>query len=201
MRALGPMYIRGRGLKQVAALGLDMMKRAVEKGSSGAANDLSRHYLLGAPGMPASRAESLKWLAVSAGRGNTEAMVTLGYMSMTAPPGAPSDERNLAMGYCWLMRAALLNQPQAQEKLSMMFARGEHDDHGNTVPIDLVQADMWFRLAARSPFHDNSQIRAMIEPQMTTDQISVAKRLVDAWQPRRTEELKALEIALPAAPR
>jgi len=85
MRALGPMVIRGRGVKQDPALGLDMMKRAVEKGSTGAANDLSRLYLLGAPGVPASRPESLKWLAVSAGRGNAEAMVTLGYMSMTTP--------------------------------------------------------------------------------------------------------------------
>ena len=200
MRALGPMYIRGRGVKQDPALGLDMMKRAVEKGSTGAANDLSRLYLLGAPGLPASRADSLKWLAVSAGRGNAEAMVTLGYTLMTVPNGVPSSERNLAQAFCWLMRAALLNQPQAQEKLSMMFARGEHDDHSNTVPIDLVQADVWFRLAARSPFHDNSQIRAMIEPQMTTDQLKEAKRVVDAWQPRRVEELKTLEIALPAAP-
>jgi len=85
MRALGPMVIRGRGVKQDPALGLDMMKRAAEKGSTGAANDLSRLYLLGAPGVPASRPESLKWLAVSAGRGNAEAMVTLGYMSMTTP--------------------------------------------------------------------------------------------------------------------
>ena len=127
-------------------------------------------------------------------------MVTLGYMSMTAPPGVPSSERNLAQAFCWLMRAALLDQPQAQEKLSMMFARGEHDDHGNAVPIDLVQADVWFRLAARSPFHDNSQIRAMIEPHMTTDQLNEAKRLVEAWRPHKVEELKALEIALPAAP-
>ena len=137
---------------------------------------------------------------MSAGRGNAEAMVTLGYTLMTVPNGVPSSERNLAQAFCWLMRAALLNQPQAQEKLSMMFTRGEHDDHGNTVPIDLVQADVWFRLAARSPFHDNSQIRAMIGPQMTTDQLNEAKRLVDAWQPRRVEELKTLEIALPAAP-
>jgi TPR repeat protein len=41
MRALGPMVIRGRGVKQDPALGLDMMKRAVEKGSTGAANDLA----------------------------------------------------------------------------------------------------------------------------------------------------------------
>jgi TPR repeat protein len=50
-RALGPMYIRGRGVKQDPALGLDMMKRAVENGSTGAANDLSRLYFVSAPGV------------------------------------------------------------------------------------------------------------------------------------------------------
>src|SRR5262249_31339697 len=123
--------------------------------------------------------------------------------SMTAPPGAPSSERNLVQAYCWLMRAALLNQPQAQEKLSMMFARGEHDDHGNTVPIDLVQADVWFRLAARNRFHDNSQIRAMIEPQMTTDQLNEAKRLVDdtasrLTRRRRQRNFQRFELVGPA---
>ena len=54
----------------------------------------------------------------------------------------PSGELNVAQAFCWLMRAALLNQPQAQEKLSMMFARDERDDQGNAVPVDLVQADV-----------------------------------------------------------
>ena len=67
-----------------------------------------------------------------------------------------------------------------------------------TTPAGVPSSE--FRLAARSPFHDNSQIRAMIEPQMTTDQLNEAKRLVEAWQPREAEELKMLEIALPAAP-
>ena len=87
MRALGPMYIRGRGVKQDPPLGIDLLKRAVEKSSSGAANDLSRLYLLGAPGVPASRSEALKWIAVSASRGNADAMVTLAFMSMNPPPG------------------------------------------------------------------------------------------------------------------
>jgi TPR repeat protein len=199
MRALGPMYIRGRGVKQDPALGLDLLKRAAEKGATGAASDLSRLYLLGAPGVPANRSEALKWITVSASRGNVDAMVTLGYMSMNTPGGVPSSERNVAQGFCWLMRAALLNQPQAQEQLSMMFSRGEHDDHGNVIPIDRVQADLWFRLAARSPYHDNSQIRATIEPQMTTEQLNEAKRLVEARQPRKVEELKTLTIALPSA--
>ena len=198
MRALGPMYIRGRGVRQDPAAGLDLMKRAVEKGSSGAANDLSHLYLLGAPGVPVNRIESLRWISISANRGNVEAMWTLGYSSMSTPSGVPSSERDVALGFCWLMRAALLDQPQAQEQLSMIFARGEKDDHGTMIPIDLVQADLWFRLAARSPYHDNSQIRAMIEPQMTTEQLGEAKRLIEAWRPHKVEELKAITIELPA---
>jgi TPR repeat protein len=200
MRALGPMYIRGRGVTQDPAFGLDLMKRAVEKGSSGAANDLSELYLRGAPGVPESRSEALRWLGVSANRGNVDAMVKLGYMSMNGPPNGRSNERYLAEGFCWLMRAALLDEPQAQEKLSMMFAGGEKDDHGTVIPVDLIQADLWFRLAARSPYHDNSQIRAMIEPHMTTAQLGEAKRLVELWQPRKFEELKAMTIATPASP-
>jgi len=199
MRALGPMYIRGRGVKQDPALGLDLMKRAVEKGSSGAANDLSHLYLLGAPGVAANRNESLRWISISANRGTVDAMLTLGYRSMNTPSGVPSTERNVAQGFCWLMRAALLDQPQAQEELSMVFARGEKDEYDTVIPIDLVQADLWFRLAARSPYHDNSQIRAMIEPQMTTEQLGEAKRLVEAWRPRKIGDLKAITIALPAA--
>ena len=38
-------------------------------------------------------------------------------------------------GICWLMRAALLDEPRAQEKLSMMFAGGEKDDHGTVIPV------------------------------------------------------------------
>ena len=68
------------------------------------------------------------------------------------------------------------------------------------VGVDLVQADMWFRLAARSPYHDNSQIRGAIEPKMTSDQINAAQRQVDAWRRHSFAELKTLPIALPARP-
>ncbi len=199
MRALGPMYIRGRGTKQDPPVGVDLMKQAADRGSSGAAADLAQLYLVGAPGLPPSRSEALKWLGVSAHQGNVDAMVRLGYMSMNRPADVPSSERDVAAGYCWLMRAALLDQPQAQEQLSMMLARGEKDDRGTVIPIDLVQADLWFRLAARSPYHDNSQVRAMIEPQMTSEQLGEAKRLVEGWHARTLQEIKGMPIALPAA--
>ena len=69
-----------------------MLKRAAELGSSGAESDLSRLYLLGAPGVPANRPEARKWLAASAGHGNLDAMKTLGYMGLqhAAPANAMS---------------------------------------------------------------------------------------------------------------
>jgi len=62
-----------------------------------------------------------------------------------------------------------------------------------------LTADLWFRLAARSPYHDNSQIRATVEPHMTTAQLGEAKRLVELWRPRQLEELKAMTIPMPAS--
>ena len=188
MRALGPMVIGGRGTRQDPAAGLDLLRRAAEKGSTGAEIDLSLLYRDGAPGVPQNRPESLKWLASSAGHGNVEAMVNLGYVSIGD---------TVATGFCWLMRAALLDQAQAQEKLSMVFANGAKDGHGMAIEPDLVQADLWFRLAARSPYHDNSQIRAMIEPHMTTEQLNQAKHLFEAWRPRTLAEVRAMTIALP----
>lgn len=161
MRALAPMYMGGRGTRQEPALVLSLLKQAADKGSSDAEKDLSQVYLHGAPGVAPNRPEALRWLAVSARHGNVDAMLNLGYMSMSTPIGVPSSQAYLAEGYCWLVRAALLDHPQAHEKLSMIFATGEKDSRGTTIAIDLIQADYWFRVAARSPYHDNSQIRAM----------------------------------------
>ena len=49
-----------------------------------------------------------------------------------------------------------------------------------------------------SPYHDNSQIRSMIGPNMTAEQRDETKRLFEAWRPRTAQELKTTLIALPA---
>ena len=210
MRALGPMMIRGRGTDQDVKGGIEMLVHAAQRGSAKAEQDLSDLYLMGAPGVPKDRTEAMRWLAVSAGHGNVDAMVNLGYMSMTAPimdldkvldTGhlPPRPKTSLVAGYCWLMRAALMDNPQAQEKLSMMFSSGEHDDDAR-LAADLIQADYWFRLAARSPYHDNSQIRGGIEPKMTTAQLDQAKHLFETWHALKFDEMKAMTIAFPGGP-
>jgi len=194
MRALAPMLMGGRGTKQDPAAGLAMLKAAVDKGSSDAEKDLSQLYLYGGPGVPANRPEAMRWLAISARHGNVDGMFSLGYMSLSSAPGSPKDAMN---AYCWIVRAAMLDDKAAQEKLSWMFVLGEKDDHGPAVPVDLMQADFWFKLAAQSPYHNNSQIRSSIEPKMTTAQLDDVKRQVGAWQPKKYEDLKTLSISMP----
>jgi TPR repeat protein len=195
MRALAPMIIAGRGAKQDPAQGLALLTRAAEMGSTEAENELFQLYQSGAPNIPANRAEAMKWLTMSARHGNIDAMNNLGYKSISAS----MNERNLIEGYCWLVRAAMTDNGQAQEKLALTFALGEKDGHGAVLAIDLIQADLWMRVAARSLYHDNSQIRSRIEPNMTTDQLNEAKRLFQAWRPLGVNELKAQTIALPAS--
>lgn len=195
MRALGPMIVRGRGVKPDPTAGVALMKRAFDQGAVGAAADLAQLYLVGALGLPADRGQYLAWMQAAARRGDSEAMLSIGYAAMNS--AGPAGDRDLALSFCWLMRAALLDNPRAQEKLSLTFAQGETDGR-YAIPADLVQADTWFRLAARNPFHDNSQIRGMIEPKMTSDDLDAAKRLIDAWRPRAFNDLKTLPIALPA---
>lgn len=193
MRALAPMIIGGRGTKQDAAAGLAMLKAAADKGSTEAERDLSQIYMNGAPGIPANRPEAMRWLGVSARHGNVDAMFSVGYMAMTAP----IKTKDVAEGYCWIVRAAMLDHKPAQEKLTNVFTLGEEDDRGVAIAADLAQADLWLRLAAQSPYHDNSQMRARIEPSMTTEQLDAVKSQVAAWKPKKFEELKALTIPLP----
>ena len=93
------------------------------------------------------------------------------------------------------MRAALVDQPDAQEKLTLLLSDGAKDDHGTAIHADMVQADMW--RAARNPYHDNPQNRSRIEPKMTTEQLNQAKHIFDAWHPHGMEEMRTLTINLP----
>jgi len=70
--------------------------------------------------------------------------------------------------------------------------------NGRTVIApDPIQADMWFRIGARSPFHDNPSIRHSIEMNMTSDELEQAKQLAADWHPRPLAEVLAMTIDPP----
>jgi TPR repeat protein len=195
MRALGPMLIRGRGVDQNPQAGIDLLKKAAALGSHDAERDLAGLYTLGTNGLPHDRETGMKWYAAAANHGDVDAMMTLGYMWMNAPINDSNFRTDVILGYCWLVRAAMLDKAQAQYELALIFSRGEHDSKGNDMPRDLIQADFWFRLGARNPEYDNSQVRGSVEPNMTTAQTDEAKARVAAWHKFDFAHMKAAKIA------
>src|SRR5438552_3350662 len=102
-------------------------------------------------------------------------------------------------GYRWLMRAALRDNYTAQADLSWLFSDPityGGDETRNMIAPDLVQADMWMRLAARDFAGGNSRIEA----QMTSAQIDEARKLVANWHPRSLAEVLVMNIDPPPAP-
>src|SRR5215469_1351928 len=193
MRALADMQVYGRGLPRDAEQSLALLRRAAAAGSAAAAEDLSNLFLRNAPGIPHNPAEGFRWMAESARFGNAAAMLNLGSMYFNFPEAAMRDP---AEGYRWLMRAALVDNPAAQEMLSGVLAQGAMVAARTVIPPDPIAADMWLRLAARSPFHDNASQRLQIESNMTAAQLAEAKDRAAAWHPSSLDEV--MTIPLPA---
>lgn len=151
MRALADMEIYGRGLARSAERGLALLRRAIRAGSAAAAEDLAQLHLDGAPGIDKNPSEGFHWMAESGRRGNVSAMASLGSIYLRHPDASLHDP---VEGYRWLMRAALLDDPAALEMLSELLAEGAMAGARAVIAPDPVAADMWLRLAARSPYHD-----------------------------------------------
>ena len=194
MRALADMTIYGRGGPRNPQEALALLHRAADKGSALAEQDLADLDLLGAPGVPLDVHQGLRWMAMSAQHGNLEAMEQLGSLYLHTPD--PSMQ-NPAEAYRWLVRASLLDAPRSQEALSILLADGAIVNGRTVIAPDPVQADMWFRVAARSPFHDNPSIRHSIETNMTSAQLEQAKKLAADFHPRPLAEVLAMTIAPP----
>jgi TPR repeat protein len=195
MRALGDMRIYGRGSPRDPEQGLQLFRRAVSAGSAVAAQELGTLYLRGAPGIPKNPAEGFRWEAESGHRGNIAAMRDLGSLYFHYLEAAFLDP---AEGYRWLMRASLADDPASQEMLSGVLAEGAMTGARIVIAPDPVAADMWLRLAARSPYHDNRSLRLRLEGSMTAAQLEEAKKRAAAWHPIPIREAAAMTIALPA---
>ena len=194
MRALADMRIYGRGAPRDPEAALALLRRAATAGDSDAEIDLANLYLIGAPGVPQNRGEGLRWMTEASNHGNIDAMHQLGYLYTHISDSAL---RNPAEGYRWLMRAALLDDFAAEEDLSVLLNEGAMTGAQAVIAPDPVSADMWLRLAARSPFHDNSSIRYRIESKMTSVQLDEAKKRAAGWKPHPLAEVLAMKIDPP----
>jgi TPR repeat protein len=210
MRALGLMIIRGRGLAQDKDAGIALLLKAAQHEAGGEIEfEIADLYLIGTNGLPHDHEEGMKWYAISASHGNLLAMATLGGLWENAPMIDLSKvletgripeqtfEPDIVQSYCWRMRAAMMGMPLAQYELALMRTRRTSDRRGNVIAPDLIQADFWFRLGARDPEYDNSQVRGAIEPKMTTAQLDQVKKMVGDWHKLDFEQMKAAKIAVP----
>ena len=213
MRVLAPMMIRGRGMAQDPQAGIALILKAAERSTDGETEyQIAQLYLIGTNGLAPDRAEALKWYARAASRGHVFSMALLGSLWERAPlmeladqmragqwPPKRTFEPDIVQSYCWRMRAALMGSALAQYELALMLTQRNSDKRGNVIEPDLVQADYWFRLGARDRQYDNSQVRAAIEPKLTTAQLDQAKKMVAGWRQLDLEQVKATPITVPGS--
>lgn len=156
------------------AAALKELMPLAQQGSSEAQVVLGTMYLKG-QGIAKDPNQALKWYTSSAEHGNAVGQFYMGSMYLMGA-GVPHDS---AQGLKWLGISANQGDSDSQVLLGLVYLQGN-----GGVPRDLVQADMWFHLAAsRGDPLAPRQIEA-IEKQMTPEEIAKAKALAGAWKPK-----------------
>lgn len=117
-----------------------------------------------------STKKPLKWLRLAAESGDSNAAYKLGRIY------AEGDGvlRDYETAVEWYLMAAKMGHAKAQNNLGVRY------DKGQGVPRDLVRAYSWFNLAAAQGHPQAKRNLSIIESQMTSEQIVIAKRLRDA---------------------
>jgi hypothetical protein len=81
--------------------------------------------------------------------------------------------RDPAEGHRWLMRAALINKPRRSRDAERGAGpKARWSAPAPSFPPDLIAADMWLRLATRSPFHDNASQQLQMVSNMTSARLA-----------------------------
>jgi hypothetical protein len=144
---------------------------AAKQGNAEAQLYLGKMYQLG-QGVPIDRDAAEKWFKASGDQGNAEAQFFLGAMYLLP-------RKDVAQGLMWMRLSAEQGNQDAQLLLGQTYMQGVKE-----LPRDLVQADMWMRLAAKNnlPFYE-LQVDGL-ERQMNSADIAKGKALAAAWKPR-----------------
>jgi len=157
------------------ATALRLLKPLAEQGDARAQNLLGFMYADG-KGVPQDDAEAMKWYRKAAEQGHTIAQLNLGIM-YDAGLGVTQDN---AEAMKWIRKAAEQGFAAAQVYLGQLYAKGRRG-----VPQDLVQAHLWYNLAAAITGNkDAVEYRDSLARRMTPAEIAEAQRLAQEWKPR-----------------
>lgn len=130
---------------------------------------LGKMYMLG-QGVPKNTDTALQWFRAASDQGNAEAEFFLGAMYLLPAKDIPQ-------GLKWLRLSAEQGTTEAQLLIGMAYLKG------SDLPLDLVQADMWLRLAAAQGDKLAVSQCAGAERKMTSEQIEKARALAAVWKP------------------
>ncbi len=142
-----------------------------EQGNAEAQVILGKMYMMGR-GVLKDMDQAYRWFRASAAQGNADAQFFLGSFYLLT-------HKDIAQGLKWLRLSAEQGNQDSQLLLGKTYMDGAPE-----LPRDLVQADMWLRLAAANnlEFYQN-ELRAA-ERGMTQAQVAKGKALAEAWKPK-----------------
>ena len=177
MRALGDLYLIGRGVAQSHADAMDYYRQAADKGDE---FSLGVVYAEG-KGVPQDYAQALTWYRKAADQGDIRAQSAIGSLyhmggSMWVKARMPID---FAQALVWYRRAADQGDDVAQFGLGMMYFAAQG------VSRDFAEAHKWLSLSIARALVDKSTLMPAIqelEKVMTMQQIAEAKQRARDWE-------------------
>lgn len=144
---------------------------AADEGLDLAQYNLAILYFMG-QGVEKDLSLAFMWTEAAAQQGHLAAQYNLGSLYYSGD----GTDKDLDNAINWYGEAARGGHPEAAYLLAKMYQEGEG------VSSDLVQAHAWASLAISGDHQSAGEVRSAIEKDMSSDQLSQAKRLFARWQ-------------------
>jgi TPR repeat protein len=170
---LGWCYANGRGVTKNQVEAVKWFRKAAEQNDAPAQNALGFQYVTG-QGVAKNEVEAVKWFRKAAAQNNSAGQTNLGICYRTGE-GLPKDE---AEAVKWYRKAAEQNDPVAQFSLGICHYRGQG------VVKDYVESYKWALVAAGQGDEGAKKLVALLEDEMTREQIAEGQRVARNFKPR-----------------
>ncbi len=172
-RLLASMYEHGEGVKQNLAQAIHWYTQAAER-----EDDIAQFYLgylnYQGVGLPINLETAFKWFEKAAKQGNPDFQYNIGNLHRYGEGTA----KDIQPALRWYLLAAEQGQVNAQQDLAALYL------NGSEVTKDLVKAYVWQAIANTNLYDvdilEKSPLEEIAE-QMSSDQLSQAKKQVTQW--------------------